>query len=85
MVGFSSIAAAFFAASGDILGFLPLLRPRARAAFKPALVLSLMIARLNWAMDANKWNTSSPVEVSIDSVTETNVILNSDNKCNTHG
>jgi hypothetical protein len=63
---FSSLGLSFFGR--------PPLRPRARAAFKPACVRSRIRLRSNSASAPKTWNTSCPVgdRVSICSVSEAN-------------
>lgn len=59
--------------SSDLtFGRLPPLRPRASAAFRPALVRSRMMERSNWARAPKMWKNSSPAAevVSITSVRE---------------
>jgi hypothetical protein len=55
---------------GTRAGGLPPLRPRARAACRPASVRSRMTPRSNSARAANRWNTSLPPEVVVSIVSE---------------
>ena len=59
-----------------ITGFLPLLRPLALAASRPAIVISRITSRSNSTMDANALKTSFPpgVVASRDSLSDLNPI-----------